>query len=41
LQTDLPVIDRWRRAGVPDEMAGMIRTVAVERPPAPPLPPSL
>ena len=39
LQTDLPAIDWWRRAGVPDDMAGRIRLVAVEARPAPPLPP--
>jgi hypothetical protein len=39
LQTDLPAIDWWRRDGVPADMAGRIRTVAVEAPPARPLPP--
>jgi hypothetical protein len=40
LQTDVPAIDYWRRSGVPDDMAGRIRTVAVEEPPAAPLPPT-
>lgn len=39
LQTDVPAIDCWRRAGVPDEMYPRIRAVAVDRPPASPLPP--
>ena len=41
LQTDVPAIDFWRSSGVPDELVGQIRTVTVEAPPAPPLPPTL
>jgi hypothetical protein len=40
LETDVPAIDWWRRAGVPDEMYHRIRTVTVDAPPAPPLPPA-
>jgi hypothetical protein len=39
LETDIPAIDWWRRAGVPDEMYSRIRAVTVDEPPAPPLPP--
>ncbi len=39
LDTDLPVIHWGRRAGVPRHMYEQIRAVAVERPPARPLPP--
>jgi hypothetical protein len=39
LQTDVPAIEWWRQAGVPSEMAGKIRSVAVDAPPASPLPP--
>ena len=39
LRADVPAIEWWRRAGVPDDMAGRIRVLAVEAPPAPPLPP--
>jgi hypothetical protein len=39
LRTDIPVIEWWRQEGVPDEVAPRIRAVAVEAPPAPPLPP--
>lgn len=40
LETDVPAIEWWRRAGVPDEMYYRIRAVAVDEPPARPLPPS-
>ena len=39
LQTDVPAIDWWRRAGVPDEMYNKIRAVTVDGPPAAPIPP--
>jgi hypothetical protein len=42
LETDVPAIDWWRRSGVPADMYGQIRAVAVDAPPAAPiLPPSL
>lgn len=37
LNTDVPAIDSWRRAGVPDDMYDKIRAVAVDGPPARPL----
>jgi hypothetical protein len=40
LETDVPAIDWWRRAGVPDGMYNQIRSVAVDAPPAAPLPPT-
>jgi hypothetical protein len=39
LETDIPAIEWWRRAGVPDDMYSRIRAVTVDEPPAPPLPP--
>jgi hypothetical protein len=39
LETDIPAIEWWRRAGVPDDMYNRIRAVTVDQPPAPPLPP--
>jgi hypothetical protein len=40
LQTDIPAIEWWRRAGVPDDMAGRIRSVAVEGRCGRPIPPA-
>jgi hypothetical protein len=39
LQTDIPAIEWWRQAGVPDEMAPKIRSVAVEGRCGRPIPP--
>ena len=39
LHTDIPAIEWWRQVGVPDEMAGKIRSVAVEGRCGRPIPP--